>query len=60
MPRLRPDNSEVERLWADNDKAAELLDWPPRYGGLRWLAPRLRGDRANGSSDPANLRALQG
>lgn len=31
--RLRPESSEVERLWASNDKAAELLDWRPTYGG---------------------------
>lgn len=32
--RLRPGKSEVERLWAANDKARELLGWSPRYGGL--------------------------
>lgn len=32
--RLRPEKSEVERLWASNDKAKELLGWQPRYGGL--------------------------
>lgn len=32
--RLRPDKSEVERLWADNAKAQELLGWQPAYGGL--------------------------
>lgn len=32
--RLRPDKSEVERLWADNTKARELLGWSPAYGGL--------------------------
>jgi dTDP-glucose 4,6-dehydratase len=32
--RLRPDKSEVERLWACNDKARNLLDWQPQYGGL--------------------------
>jgi len=32
--RLRPENSEVERLWASNDKARRLLNWQPRYGGL--------------------------
>jgi dTDP-glucose 4,6-dehydratase len=24
----------VERLWASNDKARELLSWKPEYGGL--------------------------
>ena len=32
--RLRPDKSEVERLWADNNKAKKLLGWQPVYGGL--------------------------
>ena len=32
--RLRPEKSEVERLWADNKKAKELLGWQPAYGGL--------------------------
>ncbi|WP_342508838.1 NAD-dependent 4,6-dehydratase LegB [Sporosarcina sp. FSL K6-2383] len=31
--RLRPDKSEVERLWADNQKAKDLLGWTPDYGG---------------------------
>ncbi|MEN6318285.1 MAG: NAD-dependent 4,6-dehydratase LegB [Syntrophaceae bacterium] len=31
--RLRPEKSEVERLWADNGKARELLGWEPLYGG---------------------------
>ncbi|MED1801451.1 NAD-dependent 4,6-dehydratase LegB [Brevibacillus porteri] len=32
--RLRPEKSEVERLWADNSKAKELLGWTPNYGGV--------------------------
>lgn len=31
--RLRPEKSEVERLWADNRKARELIGWVPAYGG---------------------------
>jgi dTDP-glucose 4,6-dehydratase len=31
--RLRPENSEVERLWADNAKAMHLFGWQPSYGG---------------------------
>lgn len=31
--RLRPAQSEVERLWADNAKAKRLLGWKPAYGG---------------------------
>jgi len=30
--RLRPGNSEVERLWADNAKAEQLFGWQPSYG----------------------------
>jgi dTDP-glucose 4,6-dehydratase len=32
--RLRPEKSEVERLWADNTKAKKLLKWEPKYGGI--------------------------
>lgn len=32
--RLRPEKSEVERLWASNEKALKLLGWKPSYGGL--------------------------
>ena len=28
--RIRPKNSEVERLWCDNTKAKELLKWEPK------------------------------
>jgi NAD dependent epimerase/dehydratase len=33
--RLRPENSEVERLWADNQKAKSLLGWKPQFGGTK-------------------------
>ena len=32
--RIRPKKSEVERLWASNEKAHRLLNWRPRYNGL--------------------------
>lgn len=32
--RLRPEKSEVERLWADNSKALKLINWSPKYAGL--------------------------
>ncbi len=32
--RLRPENSEVERLWASNKKAERLFGWRPIYAGL--------------------------
>ncbi len=31
--RIRPDASEVERLWASNEKAKKVLNWSPAYGG---------------------------
>ena len=31
--RIRPDKSEVERLWADNTKARDLTGWEPLYAG---------------------------
>lgn len=56
--RLRPAKSEVERLWASNDKARELLGWSPRHGGrdgfLRGLAKT-----AAWFQDPANLLAYK-
>ncbi len=32
--RLRPEKSEVERLWADNTKARNVVGWSPEFGGL--------------------------
>jgi dTDP-glucose 4,6-dehydratase len=62
--RLRPENSEVERLWASNAKARELLGWQPAYGGrdgfLRGLAEtaawfRDPGNRAGYKADIYNI-----
>jgi NAD dependent epimerase/dehydratase len=40
--RMRPANSEVERLLADNSKARTLLGWQPAYGGLDGFERGLR------------------
>jgi len=40
--RLRPMKSEVERLWADNSKALNLLDWKPLYGEIEGFKRGLR------------------
>lgn len=40
--RLRPEKSEVERLWADNTKARELLGWSPAYAGHEGFKRGLR------------------
>ncbi|WP_088228625.1 NAD-dependent 4,6-dehydratase LegB [Desulfosporosinus sp. FKB] len=58
--RLRPEKSEVERLWADNTKAKEILGWQPVYGGregfkkglsetIKWFtnSENLQGYKAN-------------
>jgi dTDP-glucose 4,6-dehydratase/UDP-glucose 4-epimerase len=52
--RLRPQASEVERLWADNSRARDLLDWSPEFGGRDGL---LRGLKitVDWFRDPANI-----
>jgi NAD dependent epimerase/dehydratase len=40
--RVRPENSEVERLWADNTKAYKLTGWAPAYGGVEGLKRGLQ------------------
>lgn len=52
--RLRPTNSEVERLWADNTKALRLFGWSPEYKGLDGLRRGLA-ETVRWFSDPANL-----
>lgn len=53
--RLRPSLSEVERLWADNSKARELLGWTPRYGGGEGFRRGL-GETIAWFRNPENLR----
>lgn len=52
--RLRPANSEVERLWADNSKARALFGWEPAYGGRDGLKRGLA-ETAEWFRDPENL-----
>ena len=56
--RLRPEKSEVERLWASNTKARELLGWQPQYGGrtgfMRGLTETIAWFR-----EPTNLPAYK-
>jgi len=52
--RLRPDKSEVERLWADNRKALDLLCWSPEFGGKDGFRRGLA-ETVKWFSDPANL-----
>lgn len=52
--RLRPTNSEVERLWADNTKAHELLGWSPAYAGRDGLRRGLA-ETVEWFREPKNL-----
>jgi NAD dependent epimerase/dehydratase len=52
--RLRPENSEVERLWADNRKARELFGWEPTYAGREGFKRGLS-ETASWFSQPQNL-----
>ena len=56
--RLRPATSEVDRLWASNVKARDLLGWQPQYGSregfLRGLTETIAWFR-----EPSNLAAYK-
>lgn len=52
--RIRPENSEVQRLWADNSKARELFGWQPAYGGREGFRRGLA-ETAAWFRHPANL-----
>lgn len=56
--RLRPANSEVERLWADNAKARQLFGWAPAYGGREGLKRGLA-ETAEWFMRPENLRGYK-
>ena len=53
--RLRPANSEVERLLACNKKAKKLLNWSPKYRGYEGLKAALE-LTINWFKDPNNLK----
>jgi len=53
--RIRPEKSEVERLWADNSRAKELLGWEPVYGGRDGFKRGLT-DTVAWFTDPENLK----
>jgi NAD dependent epimerase/dehydratase len=56
--RLRPVNSEVERLWAANAKAKALFNWEPTYAGRRGFKRGLE-ETAEWFKDPTNLAAYK-
>lgn len=53
--RLRPENSEVNRLWADNSKAQKLLGWKPQYAGREGFKQGLK-ETIEWFADKENLR----
>ena len=53
--RLRPEASEVERLWASTEKACRLLGWSPAYGGKDGLRKGLEATVA-WFSRPENIK----
>ncbi|WP_428528973.1 NAD-dependent 4,6-dehydratase LegB [Pseudorhodoplanes sp.] len=56
--RMRPAASEVERLWASNVRAKQLLGWAPEYGGKEGLRRGLA-ETIEWFRDPANLAAYK-
>ncbi|TGM31706.1 NAD-dependent 4,6-dehydratase LegB [Leptospira biflexa] len=52
--RFRPEKSEVERLWASNQKAQDLFGWKPSYGGLEGFERGLK-ETINWFLDETNL-----
>ena len=56
--RIRPARSEVERLWASNEKARRLLGWTPEFGGREGFRQGI--DRTVAwFSDPVNRASYQ-
>jgi nucleoside-diphosphate-sugar epimerase len=53
--RLRPEKSEVDRLWADNSKAKRLTGWEPAYGGRDGFKRGIA-ETVAWFTDPENLR----
>lgn len=52
--RFRPEKSEVERLWAENKKAKEVLGWEPKYGGKEGFRKGLE-ETIEWFTNPENL-----
>lgn len=56
--RLRPEKSEVERLWADNAKAKALTGWEPEFAGRDGLRRGLE-QTIDWFRNPENLRSYK-
>ena len=55
VERVRPEKSEVERLWADNQKAKKMVNWEPLYGGAEGFKRGLA-ETIQWFLDPMNLK----
>ena len=56
--RLRPADSEVERLYAGVDKARRLFGWAPEHGGREGFAKGIA-KTVEWFQDPTNLSAYK-
>lgn len=56
--RLRPEGSEVNRLYGDNSRLLELTSWQPAYGGLDGFKRGLA-ITAEWFTDPVNLASYR-
>lgn len=56
--RLRPEKSEVERLWASAEKASALTGWQPEFGGLEGFKRGIV-QTAEWFAEPKNLAAYK-
>jgi len=55
LGRLRPDKSEVDRLWADNTKAKKLTGWEPKFTGKEGFRRGLT-ETVKWFANPDNLK----
>ena len=53
--RIRPENSEVERLWAENAKVKKLTGWEPAYGQMEGFKRGLK-ETIDWFVNPDNLK----
>jgi len=56
--RIRPERSEVERLWADNSRARTAFQWEPKYSGKEGLRRGLA-ETIQWFRDPQNLKSYK-
>lgn len=56
--RMRPVDSEVERLWADNSRIRRMTGWEPEFGGIDGFRNGIA-ETARWFSDPENLSSYK-